>query len=415
MHLNITRLKKDIVLLYFTFAVSLAAPMLQFAYTARVLGPAEFGTLVIALAVGMFMSLIIDFGFYLTGQRELLSDDNLSSEKLAKTFFGVAICKAIIACLLVPTFLIIILYVKAPRDGLNLYVLATCFAVTQSLNVSWFFRGQEMILQGTIYETAIKSLSLIFVFSTLKEIGQSERFLLSLCAANIIGLASAMFYFKGVIFYSRPNFSEVFELFKRNSAFFFAHLLGSINSQAPILLLGSLSTPTITSNYASAEKVFRAAVTVLEPIRVALFLDASKVRGPVTQMTLRVIILITSLLFVLSAFSSLAIYFLADWIITLLYGAEYKKASEVLKFLAWIPLIVSINYSLATFWITPQKLEKYSLPFLFVALCLLCLLSMLWVPNEGAIGLALALLTVEAFMTLGTVAIFLLTARVKGR
>ena len=147
----------------------------------------------------------------------------------------------------------------------------------------------------------------------------------------------------------------------------------------------------------------------------ALFLDASKVRGPVTQMTLRVIILITSLLFVLSAFSSLAIYFLADWIITLLYGAEYKKASEVLKFLAWIPLIVSINYSLATFWITPQKLEKYSLPFLFVALCLLCLLSMLWVPNEGAIGLALALLTVEAFMTLGTVAIFLLTARVKGR
>ena len=319
------------------------------------------------------------------------------------------------ACLVVPTFLLIVLYKETPNDALNLYVLSACFAVTQSLNVSWFFRGQEKILQGTIYETAIKSLSLIFVLSTLKETGHSERFLLSLCAANIIGLAGAILYFKGIIFYCRPRLTDVLKLLKRNSAFFVGHVLGTLNSLAPILLLGVLSTPTVTSNYASAEKVFRAAITALEPIRVALFLDASKVRGSVTRTTLRTIILISLLLFIVSAVSSLTIYLLADWIILLLYGEEYKGASDALRFLAWIPLVVSLNYSLSTFWVTPRKLEKYALPSLLFALSLLCLLSIQWIPKEGVTGLAQALLIAEAFMTLGIVTIFLLTARVESR
>ena len=137
---------KIIVTNYFSLSILQIAnyilPLLTLPYLVRVLGTEKFGLIMFAQALATFLTVFVDFGFNLSGTREVSVARN-EKEKLSKIFSAIIIIKAGLLCLaLFILFIIVKVFTRFSVDA-DVYFLSFGIVIGQTLFPVWFFQGIE--------------------------------------------------------------------------------------------------------------------------------------------------------------------------------------------------------------------------------------------------------------------------------
>ncbi len=107
-------------------------------------------------------------------------------------------------------------------------------------------------------------------------------------------------------------------------------------------ILGMVAGPVAVGYFALANKARLLAQSVIGPISQALFPRFSRLFQSDKALARRLLYRSTKFILFLSALSSLTLWLLAEYIIILLAGEEFKSAIVVLKLLAPLPFVISL-------------------------------------------------------------------------
>lgn len=168
-------------ILYQLFVI--IVPLITIPYTSRVLGPAGVGINAYTNSVAQYFILFGGLGVGYYGNRQVaFVRDNV--EKLTKTFYDIFLMKSIALSILIIIYIIFsVLYSK-----LSVYLLAQAILIFASLfDISWFFMGLEQFRITVMRNCLVKIISLIAIFSFVKDSGDTLVYILIISISTLLG------------------------------------------------------------------------------------------------------------------------------------------------------------------------------------------------------------------------------------
>jgi polysaccharide transporter, PST family len=389
-------LGKDIAWLYIIHGLNYLVPLLLMPFLARVLGTGGFGSVMIAFSFASIMSIFIEFGFYISGQRDISRCNNNLAAK-SKVFSSVLSAKLVLGIAATLIFGTIALFQSSLSQDYRLLLSILLLGNVTGFSMNWYFRGVGRIAFSAVLEVTAKVLGAILVLLMIKAPDDGWKYLMSLGVSQGVVLFISFFFLeKGLKL--NPSIRCAVIGIKAGFPIFILHSIGSVFTVGNSFLLGFFVSPEIVAYFSSAEKIARTAAMTLDPIRTAMFprlsksitMDLSATRSSTTRVALVMVLI--------GIFLSLVLVLAAPLIITILFGSAFSPAVACLRILGLLPVVLAVNGSFGFLWILPRGKEKSCIPILSGAIMITIVLSYILAPNFAALGMSWAVLSAEVFV-----------------
>lgn len=399
MRVRVTSLLKDTISLYAIQGLNYLFPLLLLPVLVRAVGQAGFGTLNLALALGGYVQVVGDFGFSLTGTRQmaLAKDDPARRDAVIMeiTWAKVAILLAIGAPISVIPWI-----VPSWRPDAFLFLLAIAASAGNSLFPGWLFQGMQRMVPSALISVAAKAANLLLVLLLVKSPDDLSTALwinLALAwAQTIAAYALAAWSWK-----IRCQFVSIRSMISqyRDSASVFLSQIGVLfYSNTNILVLGLYCDRAEVGAFSLAEKIIRAASFLTAPICSAIYPRVCKlleddVDGAV--LFLRRIILGGGAFFAVVA---VLLVWQSSLLLHLLSPTPPAQSYLVMAILAILPLSIFTDNLYGTqILLGSGRNAVFAKAILASGLCAL-LLQQILIPWQGAVGAAICLMASEALL-----------------
>lgn len=357
------------------------------AYVARYLGPANFGTIGYVISfVGLF-AIIATFGLDGVAVRGLVADPT-QRDKILGTVFWLKVTGAVIAWVLLALSVPIVeadvelrLYVAIVATGLVFHAFNVIDFHYQSIVRSVFVvyaKGLQLIMTSALR-----------VVLVLTEAHLKWFVLISLFEAIMLALGLIVFYVRSGenIFAWRWDWTMAKSLLRASWPLLFYGYFVTINMSIDTVMLRQMTDLETVGNYSVS--VLLSTIWYFIPLAVGStffpYIISSKA-SPDYQRNLE--ILFGGLLAV-SLLGSLFTVFVSDWVIGLLYGAQYADAAQILAIHIWTGIFV-FHVSIRSRIMLTDNIQHLSLWFTALAAASNVLLNYLLIPHYGGVGAAYA-------------------------
>ncbi len=375
-------------------------PLITLPYLVRVLGPAKFGLIAFARAFIQYFVILTDYGFHMSATREI-SVNRGDKKEVTKIFSSVLLIKL---CFLVLSFLVLIgmvSFVPRFRSDWLIYVFTFGVVIGNALLPIWFFQGMERMKYITFLNIASK---LIFTVSIFVFIRKAEDYIyvplinsLGFLIAGISGLWIVRRSFK--VGFSRPDLRDIKHQLKEGWYIFISGVSVSLYTTSNTFILGLFTNNTIVGYYSAGERLIRAVQKLLSPLSNAVYPYISKLASESREKTMGFIGKLTILVGSGSFIVSLGIFIFAAFITNTILGQQYQKSIIVLRILAFLPFLTSLNTMFGTQTMIPFNL-KPALSKIFISAGIINVaLALVLTPIYEHIGISLAVLFTEFFIT----------------
>lgn len=136
-------------------------------YIVSIVGIKNFGISSVAFSVSFFFSIIVDFGFYITGVNKLSTEKD--SKNISVIITNIIYTKTILFLALLPIVLIIYWYLTG--DGLEwrVYLFSLCIPFASILNLSWALQGLHKIKAWSLLTILGQVFYIVMVFLLIHE------------------------------------------------------------------------------------------------------------------------------------------------------------------------------------------------------------------------------------------------------
>ena len=327
--------------------VDVLQPLLVVPYAARILGPEQFGRFVYALSVGAIAATLVDYGFHWTGQREAATARG-NERALSGILANITCAKA---ALLLLVLIVGLLSSRAIGLDRPLFLAALTTAAGNVLFPAWLFIGTEQCWRAALPAAAARFLLLgaFLAFVRTPEdatIATAIQGAAPLLAAAMTAVYTMRLAATGL---RRVSVSSVRLQFRDGSRAFLFTLVERIVITAPLLMVTYLEGYTAAANYAIADKFigatrpfFRVVSETFLP-RIAYYAKHAPEDG------ISLVWNVWYTLIVGGAFS-LTLYFVAPYMIILLFGREFAPAIPILKLMSVIPFLLNANLLTSTLY-----------------------------------------------------------------
>lgn len=376
-------------------------PLITLPYLVRVLGPEKFGLIAFASAFVQYFVLITDYGFNLSATRNISIHRN-DIEKISRIFSSVILIKF---CLMLLSFVILsalVFSIPKFRADWVLYYCCFGFVIGNILFPIWLFQGMERMKFIALLNFIAKTIFLAAIFVFVKK--QADYFYVPLLAAIggiVAGVLSIGIAVKRFRVHLKPvSVADVTHEFKEGWHIFISTTAISLYTTSNTVILGLLTNNMIVGYYSAAERIIRSSQRLLNPISQTIYPHISKL---VTDSRERSVHFIKKALLIIGGGSfaiSLSIFVLSGPIVRILLGTQFTESNIVLRILAFLPFIIALSniFGIQTM-ITFNMKEAFS-KILIAAGFINIPLTLILVPFFKHIGLAVAVLTTESFVTL---------------
>ena len=139
---NSKKISANFMYLSILQGMNLILPLITFPYLVRVLGIENFGLLMFAQAFIVYFTMIVDYGFNLSGIRGSFSNRNNKS-KLIKIFSSIMIARFILAFSRINFSDNYCFSFEKFSQNWELYYLTFGIVIGTALFPTWFFQGME--------------------------------------------------------------------------------------------------------------------------------------------------------------------------------------------------------------------------------------------------------------------------------
>jgi PST family polysaccharide transporter len=381
--------------------------MLTVPYLARVLGPSGYGLLVFSQSLGQYFSLIAEYGFSLSATREVARFRE-SIERRAElaaavtaakiTLFFPVLILAFFASRLIPSF----------HEYPEVLWAAMFWALAVSLNPSWYFQGLERMTLIAVTDICTKAITLLGMVIFVKDRNDTWKALSLMGLTALISTVVLMTLMYREVPVRLPAIRNVLQALQFGWNVFLFRSAVSLYTTGNTLILGFLAPPHAVGYYAGAEKISRVFTSLLNPIYQALYPRVSHLMLKSRDEAAYLAKIGVGIAGVGGALMGAVIFISAPLLVQAILGNDYHPAIQVLRILAFLPLLVGLSLILGVGWMLPIGLDRQYNIIVFCAGGLNITLAILLVPRFAHLGMAAAALCSEFLVTL-SICLFLLT------
>ena len=376
-------------------------PLITLPYLVRVLGPEKFGLIAFAQSFIQYFNILTDYGFNLSATREIsIYRDN--KEKISEIFSSVMIIKF---GLLVLSFIIMSVIVfsfeKFKKDWL-IYYLTFGMVLGQILFPVWFFQGMERMKYITILNIVAKGIFTICIFIFIRKMADYLYVpLINSTGLLVAGGLSLRIVSKDFgIKFILPSFKAIKHQLKEGWHIFISTVAISLYTTSNTFILGLFTNNTIVGYYAAAEKIIKAVQGLLSPISQTVYPHISKLASESKERALNFIRKLVKIVGGISFVISFSIFIFANFVVNILLGPQYQQSIIVLRILAFLPFIIGLSNIFGIQTMLTFNLKQAFSKILISAGLLNIVLALILAPLYQHIGISIAVLTTEIFVTL---------------
>jgi len=378
-------------------------PLIVLAYVVRVLGPAKYGLINFAAAFIAYFNLISDYGFTLSGTKEIsiIRDDK---EKLSKTFSAIITIKLLISIVSFLFFIAIVYFIPFFKNNWEVYVLSYGFVIGGVLFPSWFYQGMEQMKYITIIQVVIRSIVTVLIFILIKEEGDYLLLVLLNSIAQImigiLGVVISLVKFK--INFKLPSFEEIKIQLKSGWNIFQSMIAINIYTTSNTFILGLFASEAIVGFYAAADKIRMALQGIQSVLSQTVFPYVNSLAKESYEKYILFIKKLLKLEFVIGFLISLILFVFAPQLTKLLLGEKFAASGELLRIISALPLLISLSNVFGIQIMLPLGYDRPFNRIISTAALLHIILLIIIVPEYFAIGTVIAVVTTEFVVTLLT-------------
>lgn len=366
-------------------------------FTARMLGPDNYGILNFASSVTSFISPFVLLGFNSILVNELLSHNNIDDEG---TITGTAIISSIICALFGIILSAVIAYMIDPSDkiAIGVTIVYSTSLIFHSLELIqyWFqakYRSNAVALVGVVAYVVVSIYKILLLVLSVSIYWFA--FSNALDYLIISGVLLYLYYKENnpKLRYSRNVFRHLISIGKY---YMISSLMVTIFTKVDKLMIKSLLGNQENGLYAVAVTcsgmftfVFAAVIEAMRPY----ILEAKNESNVIFEKRLGALY---SILIYSGIACSTVVTLFADIIIKVVYGSAYSGASSSLKILIWYTSLSCIGGA-KDIWILAERKQRYLMLLNTAGVITNVLLNIVLIPIYGINGAAIATLITQFF------------------
>ncbi len=331
-------------------------PLISVPFLARVLGPEGWGKVAVALSMGEFIVLLVEFGFTLSTTREIARnrEDAATCGRIVSGTIGAQLCLALLAIVIA---LAVSRQIPLLRDNPRLLMAGMFYGISQGLAPLWFFQGLERMVLAAALEISGKVLGLIGIFMFVRQAGDGWKVLALQGLAPAVTTLAALVLAYRIAPFGVPTFDMIRRALRAGWGMFLLRSGVGLYSIGNVFILGLFAPPQIVGFFASAEKISKAICGLLLPIRDALFPRLSHMAVHSPEQSGRLTKIGAIAMGTGGALLTIATFAAAPQIVRLLLGPGFDPAVNVLRILALLPFVIALTDSVGMQWLLPRGRE----------------------------------------------------------
>jgi polysaccharide transporter, PST family len=328
-------------------AASYVLPLISVPYLVRTLGADRFGAIAFAQAFVQYFAILTDYGFGFSATRAV-SVSREAPQRIAGIYWNVCLIKL---GLMTGGFIVmaaLLVIVPVFRADWSLYCVSYLSVLGSALFPIWLFQGLESMAVVAVLTVGARMLCLAGIFLLVK---RPDDYLiaagLQAGAMPIAGIIATWLLFTTMQIPLRrvglPGRKELLATLADGWEIFLSMTAISLYTGSNIFVLGLIETKTAVGYYAMADKLIRAAIGLMQPLSQALYprmsyLFSRDVSGALQR--LKAVAVPASLA---GLALTLVLLETAGLVVRILYGDAAAPAADVLRIMAFVPLMVLLS------------------------------------------------------------------------
>lgn len=385
-------------LYYLIYSVlNVVFPFMTGIYVARILLPDLIGEVEAARNIAQYFVILSFLGIPTYGLREIskIRDDR---KKLSKLFSELIVINTISTLVFLLLYLVLIFSVPVYRAELPLYLIVGVSIALNLLDDSWLFEGVEEFDFISLRNIVFKIVSFVLLVVLVKK---PDDYLIY-AAITVVGTSGNVLF---NVFHTRKfvRFTlHGLELKKHLKPIFslvVVNLAIEIYSLVDITMLKLMANNECVTYYSYGSKFYKIMLQIINSFtyvvvpRLSLLYKEENKEGfnQLLSKTFRVLLL-------LSLPMIIGIWFVSDYLITKIYGANYVESSMVLKVLCFILVASPVSYLLGSRVLLVSGNEKKMIYAVGVGAIVNVVLNACLIPFYKQTGATIASVTSECIV-----------------
>ncbi len=353
---NNTHIFKNYFYLSLVQGTNFIIPLITYPYLVRTLDVKNYGIVMMAGSLMVFLNIFVDFGFNISATREVSLLRNKKHE-LSRYYWNVFTTKTILIGLAFLILLIITSTVPKLKIHRTIYLLSFGIVIGNNIFPAWFFQGIEKMKIITLMNVSAKIIFLVLIFLFVKKpshyiyvpVLNSLGFIVS----GMLGLILSLKYIKFV----QPEFKIMQGFIHENRSLIISNFATSIYTSGNTFILGLISGEQIAGVYSSMEKLVMALKTIYTPLYQAIFPWLST---HAKQEIIRFVHVLKKPVAVSGTLLVVFIFLFADKILDIVYDNPIIVAySNVFRILGFIAFFSALNMMYVSLMFPALKKYNY--------------------------------------------------------
>lgn len=390
------------VALYGVQLANLLLPLATVPFLSRVLGPERWGLVIFAQSFAAWMSIIIQYGFRLSATREIAQNHD-RRDHIADVASGVISAQLMLSAVLGLASIGAYLWVPTFHRGGLLLLGSVGLSLALGLNPVWYFQGVERLRRPAAITVLGSALSAVGIFALVDAASSASLVIFVKAGGAAVTSSINLLLLAREVPIRRPGLKATVGALRRGLSMFLFQGSVSLYTSANEFMLGLLATPAAVSFFGSANRLSRAALGMISPLSNALYPRMNRLVVEDSKRASRVMLLTLIAFFVGGSLGGLMIAWLAPWLVHVVLGKGYETAIPVLRILAALLPIVALSNVLGIQWMLPHGMDRPFNGIIMSAGAFNILLAVILAPHFGAIGMAIAVVVSEGYVTLAMV------------
>mgnify|MGYP003945617971 CR=1 FL=1 len=388
--------------LFFAQLCAYLIPILEIPVLARALGVQEYGKVVLIQSVALMSSLIVEYGFSLSGSRQvaIARDDKGELSRIYGEVFSAKLI--IVLIVLLCSAVLYVLNGSLFFDG-PLVFFGFLYFLAFGFSPFWFFQGLEKISVVVILEVILRFASLIFLYWFVKDEGGAK-----LALGIMAGFGLLNTFVGNVMCIKRVGKIRLCLLggIQQLRIGFHVFIYKSSNNillSAGPSLVGATSGHVAVASYVPAEKIIRGFVGFVNPILIGFFPYLNRQYLSSRDNTIRLSLMIVAGMFAAGILAAGSIFFVGDFLIQTILGSGFIIASSILKIFVWIIPFRLANQAIGLCMLIPMGRDKITsglMMFFSIMSMLFAALLSIW---YGVNGIVMGFVITEACLLLALI------------
>ncbi|HTE41166.1 MAG TPA: oligosaccharide flippase family protein [Steroidobacteraceae bacterium] len=353
-----TSTKRALAFVYVGYSFRYLYLLVLIPFYGRVLGAAVYGRLVAAMALFQAVWLIAEYGFPLSGARDIAVSDGPRRAVLYGQHMSGRLTMSALALLVGVggTYLSPVLR-QVPLMG----ILATFVGLVASFNLGWYFTGIQRFRTSVSMEVLGFALNLPLILFFVRGPQDDWKVMAALLASS--GVCTIVAHATALASMDRAaiRWGGAWQLIRGSTALFISRGLGMLLASASTYLISLLTSATELGLYGAAERLISAGLSLLQPTNQVLVSKVSRHVGSesTSDRAFTVIRIAAVCLTGLGISMLLGTELLGQFIVPLILGHEFAAAVPMVKALAITLPFTAINSVIISYVLIPFRFDRF--------------------------------------------------------